>query len=130
VRPYHDQLPARTSATHGILPYETVRTATATTAADGNATFTNVGFGSYTVVETTRQGWLSCDPGGATPTKAFSMTSPATTLTFGNYQPRLPSTSTAAAPEEAPSNALVILGALLLAQGLLILVVFRRWRHE
>ena len=104
--------------------------ATATTGADGKATFPNVTFGSYTVLELTKAGWLSSDPGGLNPTKALSMTAPTVNLSFGNFQPRLPSTSTAAATEEGQSTALLTLGAILLAQGLLMLLVFRRWRRD
>ncbi len=99
------------------------------TDANGNAIFSNVAFGTYTVTETLQAGWTSTDPGGATPTKTVTINAANTTVLFGNAQIKLPNTSTAEAPA-SPSPAILFLLGVLLLQGLLITLVFRRWRND
>jgi uncharacterized repeat protein (TIGR01451 family) len=99
------------------------------TDANGNAIFSNVAFGTYTVTETLQAGWTSTDPGGATPTKTVTINAANTTVLFGNAQIKLPNTSTAEAPA-SPSPAMLFLLGVLLLQGLLITLVFRRWRND
>jgi len=100
------------------------------TDANGNATFSNVAFGTYTVTETLKAGWTSTDPGGATPTKTVTISAATTTVLFGNAQIKLPNTSTVEAPPASPSPAMLFLLAVLLGQGLLLTLVFRRWRND
>jgi uncharacterized surface anchored protein len=102
----------------------------ATTDASGNATFQNLGFGTYTVIETLKAGWTSTDPGGTTPTKTVTISAPSTTVLFGNAQIKLPNTSTLETPPASPSPALIFLLAVLLGQVILIATVFRRWRND
>jgi uncharacterized repeat protein (TIGR01451 family)/fimbrial isopeptide formation D2 family protein len=103
---------------------------TATTDANGNATFQNLGFGTYSVIETLKAGWTSTDPGGTTPTKTVTISAPNTTVLFGNAQIKLPNTSTLETPPASPSPALIFLLAVLLGQVILIATVFRRWRND
>ena len=87
-------------------------------------------FGTYTVTETLKAGWTSTDPGGATPTKTVTISAATTTVLFGNAQIKLPNTSTVEAPPASPSPAMLFLLAVLLGQGLLLTLVFRRWRND
>ncbi|HUG56405.1 MAG TPA: SdrD B-like domain-containing protein [Candidatus Limnocylindrales bacterium] len=101
-----------------------VTLSSAVTGADGTATFPNVSFGTYTIVETTQQGWISSDPGGTAPTKSVTIGSATTAVSFGNYEAKLPDTSTASR-DRVP---VAVLGAILMAQALLIpLALRRRW---
>ncbi|MGH2449712.1 MAG: SdrD B-like domain-containing protein [Candidatus Limnocylindria bacterium] len=101
-----------------------VTLSSAVTGSDGTATFPKVSFGTYTVVETTQQGWLSSDPGGTAPTKSVAVAAATTVVSFGNFEAKLPNTSTA--PRDPLGNAGVILGAMLMAQALLIPLALRR----
>jgi len=102
----------------------------AATDANGNAIFQNLGFGTYTVTETLQSGWTSTDPGGVTPTKTVTISAASTTVLFGNAQIKLPNTSTLEAPPTSPSPAMLFLLAVLIGQGLLLTLVFRRWRKD
>jgi uncharacterized surface anchored protein len=102
----------------------------AATDASGNATFQNLSFGTYSVVETLKAGWTSTDPGGATPTKTVTISAASTTVLFGNAQIKLPNTSTLEAPPASPSPAFLFLLAVLLGQVILLATVFRRWHND
>ncbi len=67
---------------------------TLTTDANGNATASSLGDGSYTVTEVTQTGWISTDPGTSTPMKTVSVTSGSqATVVFGNAIVLIPSTT-------------------------------------
>ncbi len=56
---------------------------TGVTNAQGQVCWT-VPVGNYTVTETMQNGWISSDPGGATPSKTVTLTSSGVNLMFGN----------------------------------------------
>jgi hypothetical protein len=94
---------------------------TATTGADGTAAVVGLPLGPYTITETPLTGWTNTDPGGAAIKVAVLSANVTTaTVSFGNAQIRLPSTST----DDGTTNSLLAL--VLAGAGGAMLVVARR----
>ena len=104
--------------------------ATLTSDANGTAASVTLSAGTYTVTETQQTGWTSTDPGTSLTKTVTVNTGQTTTVLFGNAQIKLPNTSTLEAPPTSPSPAMLFLLAVLIGQGLLLTLVFRRWRKD
>ena len=100
---------------------------TITTGSDGNGDFGSFPRGMYRVCETPQNGWTNTDPGG-TAQKSIVLTSTSlmASVSFGNAQVRLPSTSTDGA------STLGIYGLLVLALAVAVALwpITRRTTHS